>query len=267
MIKIEGIDHYFGGKGASGTYQTIINFIRPHDILIIPFLGHCAVTRYIKRCKGTVVFDTDINVVTSWKKMNLAGIEIFNSCGIEFLEDLARSTYYPFPCDQRIVIYLDPPYPLSSRKSQKPVYKNELTDYDHIRILENLKLINSKFGHKVDILISTYKNYIYSELLKGWILHKFKSTTRRGTAIEYLYMNFANEEGILHDYSFIGKDYRQRERIKKKINRWVSRLNSLPNFEKNAILNAMDPTGKNDDTAADFVYKEMHPVSLLNDSE
>lgn len=248
-FKVDGIDHYHGGKGGSGTYQTIINFIRPHDFLMIPFVGHCAVTRWIKGCKATIGFDTDINVVTSWKKMNLSRIKVNNGCGIKFLEDLAILNHSPFLTDERVVIYVDPPYPLSSRKSQIPVYSNELTDQDHIRILESLKLINSKFGDKIDILISTYKNKIYSELLEGWNLYKFKSTTRRGTAIEYLYMNFTNEEGVLHDYAFIGKDYRQRERIKKKINRWVNRLNSLPPFERNAILYAMDHNTKNNDAA------------------
>ena len=45
MIKIPGLTTYFGGKGSAGTYQRIINHIRPHDTLIIPFLGNYALTR------------------------------------------------------------------------------------------------------------------------------------------------------------------------------------------------------------------------------
>lgn len=38
---------YFGGKNSNGTYQSIINEIPPHNNLIIPFAGNCAITRII----------------------------------------------------------------------------------------------------------------------------------------------------------------------------------------------------------------------------
>ena len=47
-IKVAAFENgYIGGKEAAGTYQKIINEIRPFDVLIIPFLGHCAITRNI----------------------------------------------------------------------------------------------------------------------------------------------------------------------------------------------------------------------------
>ena len=51
-------------------------------------------------------------------------------------------------------------------------------------------------------------------------------------------MNYP-EPNVLHDYRFLGKDYRQRERIKRKATRWVSRLNSLPRLERLAIYGEM----------------------------
>ena len=44
----------------------------------------------------------------------------------------------------------------------------------------------------------------------------------------------------LHDYSFLGADYRERERIKHKIKRWTDRLKSLPPLERAAILEALN---------------------------
>lgn len=243
MIKINGIDHYFGGKGGSGTYQRIINHIRPHDVLIVPFLGNCAITRYM-RSRTTIGIDAAWEIIKFWKGMKYDWIELINGCGIEFLE------FFIPEGTIRYVVYCDPPYPLQSRKSQLNIYEHELTDLEHYRLLKVLKRI-AKFPN-VDLLISTYKNAMYMMELSDWNLDTFNSTTRQGVAVEYLYMNYRNVDGKLHDYSFIGKDYRERERIKKKINRWVSRLEKLPAPERNAIINAIDKSGTNgfDGTAA-----------------
>lgn len=68
-MKIANITHYFGGKGSSGTYQAIINEIRPHDVLVVPFLGNCAITRYIKRSGHTIGIDASSFIIDCWKEM------------------------------------------------------------------------------------------------------------------------------------------------------------------------------------------------------
>src|SRR5690606_19211545 len=91
-MKIANIAHYFGGKGSSGTYQTIINEIRPHDVLIVPFLGNCAITRYIKRSETTIGIDASSFIIACWKEMKYNWIELINGCGIEYLENLDRKS-------------------------------------------------------------------------------------------------------------------------------------------------------------------------------
>lgn len=86
------------------------------------------------------------------------------------------------------------------------------------------------------ILLSTYPNGIYKKKLKHWKVIEYKSPTRRGVRTELLYMNFDNKEGKLHDYRYLGKDFRERERIKKKIKRWNNKLIKLPITERNAII-------------------------------
>lgn len=69
MLKIPGLTTYFGGKGSSGTYQRIITHIRPHDTLLIPFAGNCAVTRAIRWPGRVLVNDLDV-VVQAWRAGN-----------------------------------------------------------------------------------------------------------------------------------------------------------------------------------------------------
>lgn len=231
MIKINGLDNYFGGKGAAGTYQQIINCIRPHDILIIPFLGNCAVTRYIRRSNTTIGIDADPRIIKLWEKEKFDWIKLYCGCGIKALEGFLISVAQ----DNRCSIYCDPPYLIESRKSKKNVYEYEMSYEDHERLLKAIKQFNC------DVLISTYPNDLYANELKDWYCISFQSATRQGMATELLYMNY-KPDGTLHDYSFLGKNFRERERIKKKVNRWAKNLNRLNAFERNAILNAITAT-------------------------
>jgi hypothetical protein len=51
-------------------------------------------------------------------------------------------------------------------------------------------------------------------------------------------MNYP-EPKELHDYSLLGKDRTDRQRIKRKIERHVKRLQALSVLERKAILNAL----------------------------
>ena len=44
----------------------------------------------------------------------------------------------------------------------------------------------------------------------------------------------------LHDYSHLGKDFRERERIKKKIKRNVDKLKKLPALERGSLIEALN---------------------------
>jgi hypothetical protein len=88
------------------------------------------------------------------------------------------------------------------------------------------------------VALSSYNNSLYSEALEGWRKIEFKSQTRHGSATEVLFMNYPEPEA-LHDYSYLGNDYRERERIRRKILRHVDGLKRLPTHERQAILNAL----------------------------
>lgn len=80
-------------------------------------------------------------------------------------------------------IYIDPPYPQDTRK--KYLYNHEMTDEQHIKLLQIVKESDCK------IMISAYENELYNTELIGW-RKEHKSTTAECSRrrIETLYMNY-----------------------------------------------------------------------------
>lgn len=68
--------------------------------------------------------------------------------------------------------------------------------------------------------------------------------TRGGLRTESLWFNF-DEPVQLHDYSFLGENFRQRERIKRKKERFIARLQKMDKLERQALLAALDDAGIN----------------------
>ena len=215
---------YDGSKNGSGVYQTIINLIPPHKIYIEPFLGSGAVMRFKLPAEVNIGIEKDEAVIRKFWSRPIAPYIILKDDAISWLSynPVAPGTF----------IYLDPPYPISSRRSGNKIYRKELTDNDHRELLQIIR------GLKCNVLISTYENPIYKEYLKDWHLVKYKAVTQKGTATEFLYMNYSPPE-VLHDYSFVGSNFTQRQRIKRKISRHIERLERLPAHERNAILTAI----------------------------
>ena len=101
-------------------------------------------------------------------------------------------------------------------------------------------------------MISGYWSNLYADALKGWSSTHFQAMTRGGRmATEWLWYNYP-EPIALHDYRFLGENFRERERIKRKKQRWTGRLQTMPILERRALLAAMreawpDPIAGNDD--------------------
>jgi site-specific DNA-adenine methylase len=216
---------YFGGKAGAGTYQSIINFIPPHKYFISPFLGNGGVEMSIRPGSIALLNDIDPVVVERWLPLLKSGYSISNLDYKDFL-----NSCHSYLTDA--VVYCDPPYLLSSRKSQKLVYNFEWIESDHIKFLQFV------CSYEARIAISCYDNYLYCEYLKGWNKITYKSMTRSGIATETLYMNYPAPEQ-LHDYSYIGKNFTDRQRIKRKRERYLNAIASLPVHERYALLEAL----------------------------
>jgi len=133
------------------------------------------------------------------------------------------------PCD---LVYCDPPYVMEARRSQKLIYRHEFTADDHrwlLRLVRKLPCL---------VMVSGYASRLYARELGDWRLVTFTTTTRGGAAaVEHLWCNFS-EPAALHDPRYLGADYRERERIRRKAQRWRRRLAALAPLERQAVLSA-----------------------------
>lgn len=221
--------NYFGGKGSEGVAQTIINHFPEHTVYLEYFVGAGSVYRKKTPAFYQYGFDIDKTVIAAWRE-KFPEADVFEMNILEHLD-------YPFyrwnELDpKQILIYLDPPYPHSSRSSSHR-YKHELTDADHKTLLK--WALKSKYN----IVISTYPNALYATMLAKWYRTDYYSVDRRGKKrLEHLYFNF-EKPTVLHQYNHLGDNYRERENISRKIKRWKNKFEKLPLVVRNGILSEL----------------------------
>ena len=143
-----------------------------------------------------------------------------------------------------VVVYCDPPYLMSTRKSSRRLYAiepgidgagAEADEAWHDRLLDALDSLPCY------VLLSGYWSELYEARLRQpkWRHCNYKVRTRGGqTVTEYLWANFP-EPVELHDYRYLGRNRRERERIKKKVQRWAAKLEQQPLLERQALLAAL----------------------------
>lgn len=215
------IENYLGAKGGSGVYQTIINLIPPHDTYIELFLGTGQVMR--RKCAATRNIGIDLNkrCIDEFESP-YENVELLNMDAFEFLKN------FDFSKSGRTVVYADPPYPHETRTSSSK-YDYELTDKDHKNLLNLLSGIDAQ------VLISSYPNDIYNSL--DWWKVSFQAMTRGGVRTENVWCNFEPKD--MHYHTFAGKDFTDRQRIKRKAERWAKKYGTLSPGERSAILSAL----------------------------
>jgi hypothetical protein len=123
---------------------------------------------------------------------------------------------------------------MATRSCKRPIYRHEFTTKQHadlLRIIARLPCM---------VMISGYYSELYAIALSQWRSVHFCAQTRSGrNATEWLWMNFP-EPLELHDYRYLGRNFRERERIKRKRNRWKERLLRMTSLERHAVLMALE---------------------------
>jgi DNA adenine methylase len=211
-----------------GAAKRIVSEMPKHELYIEAFAGSGAVGR-LKRPARLDLF-IERNPETA------AALKVVMPAASVVCADATR-VLVPESIPSEAVLYADPPYLMSVRRSRKRYYRFELdTDAMHDRLLAWLVRFRCR------VLVSGYWSHLYAARLEGWRLVTFGVPTRRGRALECLWCNFP-EPLERHDVRFVGAGFRERERIQRKVARWVRRLRELPLHERAAVLAGLDDSG------------------------
>lgn len=219
---------YPGVKAATGVYHAIINLMPPHDRYIEPFLGGGAIMR-LKR-PAALNIGIDLDPASS----GLAWVDRESSQSFMAMVGNAFDWLRRARLTDRDLVYLDPPYVLSTRTKKKQ-YKHELRDVDHRRLLR------WAIATPARVMISGYRSALYNSFLGGnspWKHIEINDQTRGGRRRSMLWFNFPipNE---LHDYRFLGVNYREREKIRKQQRRWSAKLGKMSRLQRLALMAAI----------------------------
>jgi DNA adenine methylase len=220
---------YPGGKGR--LFQRIISMMPPHEIYIETHLGGGAVMRHKTPAATNIGIDIDPSVISHAAAWRIPGLQLHNCDAIEFLAQ--------FKANDKTLLYVDPPY-LATTKKNRRYYQFEYSVENHIELLRCLCRLSCL------VMISGYDSQLYTSELSDWNRAELINITHAGRRKELLWSNF-EPTSLLHDYHTVGDSFRDRQRIKRKIDRWTKRLEIMPSVERNAIIAALltSPTREN----------------------
>jgi DNA adenine methylase len=220
---------YFGSKATSGLCQPIIALMPPHDTYIETHLGGGAIMKRKPPAVNNVGIDINPKALADFDCDY--PVHKVNGCAHRFLAE--------YDYRGRELIYSDPPYLPYTRTSGRR-YRFDYEQPDHVELLALLKTL------PCHVMLSGYPSVLYDELLDGWRSLELQVMNQAGVRTEKLWFNFTPDR--VHWASFAGKNFTDRQRIKRKAANWAKRYRGLPRAERLAVLAAMmavetqDPT-------------------------
>jgi hypothetical protein len=212
---------FTGGKGQAGVFHRIIGQMPPHPVYVEAFFGAGRVFWNKRPADFNVVIDRMSKFIARAGVM--AGVRAIVGDAITWLPRLT------LPADA--VVYLDPPYVLSTRQGRF-YYDFELSDEQHCLLLSVAQSLPCR------VLISGYPSELYDSRLGKWRVMRYRVRTRGRTVTECLWMNFP-EPVELHDWRYAGQNFRQRVTFKRLAARWLARLQGMPPRKRGYLLDAI----------------------------
>jgi len=213
-----------GSKAGAGVYQTIIALMPPHDTYVELFAGSGVVLQRKAPSRSSIVVDADARALARIPHDSAPQLTKFCGDAFKLLDG------FDYAGSGRTLIYADPPY-LHSTRTSKHRYKFELSDEDHFALLQRLMLCPA------NVILSGYPSEMYDSMLQGWRTHEFQTMTRGGVRTEKLWFNFT--PSAVHHAQYAGRNFTDRQRIKRKAARWAENFAQLPPGERAAILAAI----------------------------
>lgn len=197
-----------------------------HEVYLETHLGGGNVLERKRPAGSSIGIDVDPIVISAWQARAWPGLTLVHGDAVEFLRG------YKFT--GRELIYADPPY-LHETRTRRDIYRHEYTRAQHVELLAVLASLPCA------VMVSGYDSELYRVALEhrhGWRRHEFMAHTRGGMRREVVWLNFEHP-AELHDPSYVGDNYRERERIKRKRDRWRARFAGMGAAERQVVLDAL----------------------------
>jgi len=214
------LSEYFGSKAASGLFQAIIAMMPPHETYIETHLGGGAIMKRKPPAVHNIGIDIDPEPLSSFNCTY--PVRLIAKCAHDFLGK------YNFRGNE--LLYCDPPYLAGTRTSRRK-YRFEYTQQDHVTLLKLLKTLSCY------IILSGYPSQLSDDILGDWRTIELQAMSRGGPRTEKIWFNFDVDRRFWSSYA--GKNFTDRQRIKRKAERWKNKYQSLPKEERLAVMAAI----------------------------
>ena len=211
---------YFGSKATSGLCQPLIAMMPPHSTYIETHLGGGAIMKRKPPALRNIAIDRDDRALDAFECDY--PVELVHGCAHRFLAE--------FAFEGTELLYCDPPYLKRTRSSMRR-YRFDYEESDHEELLELLA------GVACQVMVSGYRSELYEARLARWRRVELQVMNHAGVRTECVWMNFAPER--LHWARYAGRNFTDRQRIKRKAQSWGRRYAALPVGERLAVLGAM----------------------------
>lgn len=217
---------YPGGKNGAGHWQWLISRMPTHAYYVEAFAGSAALFRRKPPALVSTLIDIDENVIRWHRRRDWPGTHVLQGDAFAWLR--GQATLY----DHDWLIYLDPPY-LPETRSKRKCYEHELTAEQHVELLEIIAALAAR------VMLSGYPSQLYDRRLAEWWRETRPVQTRGGIRTECLWTNYNPRRVPLNRVPRPGKDWRERQRIARKIARQQRIFAALPDYEQDALLAAL----------------------------
>lgn len=212
------MESFFGSKAASGLCQHIIAMMPPHHTYIESHLGGGAIMKRKPAAAKSIGIDLDPRVLAEFGCDY--PVELVQGCAHRFLRD--------YDYRESVLVYADPPY-LARTSARK--YRFDYAPSDHVELLTLLKSLPCQ------VILSGYPTALYDDQLKDWRSVELQAMCRGGVRTEKLWFNYPLDR--LYWARYAGRNFTDRQRIKRKAESWGRRYEALPGSERLAVLAAI----------------------------
>jgi DNA adenine methylase len=212
---------YSRSKARPGLVQTIISEMPEHDVYIEGFAGRAAVFHEKRAAAFSYLIEAD-PVHCHSARSQIAGkpAKIIHGNVLDKVPKL-RAVREP----TKTLAYFDPPRLLSPPEN----YFN--SEEFHEAFLDMALKLSCR------VMIHGLRSDLYDRKLKNWRKVGITYVNHR-PHLECVWCNFPKEV-YLHDPRYLGNNYRQRERIKRKHQRWQGKFGRMERSERQAVICAL----------------------------